>query len=71
MVCVTVEVKERAATRRARIIAGSVERALVLAGAGRPGRGVRLLFAADAEPLFAGRDGSPEGTHPAAPGEAA
>ena len=44
MPCVTVEVREGAVTRRVRIVAPSIERAVKMAGHGKPGRRVRLLF---------------------------
>ena len=44
MVRVTVEVREGAFTYRVRIIAPSIECALEIAGAGKAGRTVRLLF---------------------------
>jgi hypothetical protein len=57
MPCVTVEVREGAVTRRVRIIAPSIERAMKMAGAGKPGRRVRLLFPIDPKTYFA-----PEGS---------
>jgi hypothetical protein len=47
MICVTVEVREGAVTRRVRITAPSIERALRMAGDGKPARRVRLLFPID------------------------
>jgi hypothetical protein len=44
MIRVSVEVREGTVTRRAEITAPSVARALDLAGAGKHGRRVRLLF---------------------------
>ena len=52
MVRVTVEVREGALTYRVRIIAPSIERALEIAGAGKPGRRVRLHFPIDPEAFF-------------------
>ncbi len=52
MVRVTVEVREGALTYRVRIIAPSIERALEIAGAGKAGRRVRLLFPIDPEAFF-------------------
>jgi hypothetical protein len=52
MVRVTVEVREGAFTYRVRIIAPSIERALEIAGAGKAGRRVRLLFPIDPEAFF-------------------
>jgi hypothetical protein len=52
MICVTVEIREGALARRVRITAPSIERALKIAGAGKPGRGVRLLFPIDPEAFF-------------------
>jgi hypothetical protein len=52
MPCVTVEVREGAVTRRVRIIAPSIERAMKMAGHGKPGLGIRLLFPIDPEVFF-------------------
>jgi hypothetical protein len=52
MICVTVEVREGAITRRARLTTSSIERALELAGGGKPGRRVRLVFPIDPEAFF-------------------
>ena len=52
MVRVTVEVREGALTYRVRIIAPSIERALEIAGAGKAGCRVRLLFPIDPEAFF-------------------
>ncbi len=52
MIRVSVEVREGAVTRRAVISAPSIERALDMAGAGKPGRRVRLLFPIDPEAFF-------------------
>ena len=52
MVRVTVEVREGAFPYRVRIIAPSIERALEIAGAGKAGRRVRLLFPIDPEAFF-------------------
>ena len=49
MPCVTVEVREGAVTRRVRIVAPS---AMKMAGHGKPGRRVRLLFPIDPEAFF-------------------
>ena len=43
MICVTVEIREGALTRRVQISASCIERALKVAGYGKPGRRVRLL----------------------------
>ena len=43
MICVSIEVREGALTRRIQITAPSIERALEIASAGKPGREVRLL----------------------------
>ncbi len=42
MICVTIEIREGALTRRVRVTAPSIERALKIAGGGKPGRRVRL-----------------------------
>ena len=52
MPCVTVEVREGAVTRRVRIVAPTIERAMKMAGAGTPGCVVRLLFPIDPNPFF-------------------
>jgi hypothetical protein len=52
MICVTVEVREGAVTRRVRITAPSIERALRMAGDGKPARRVRLLFPIDPDDFF-------------------
>ncbi len=56
MICVTVEVREGALTRRVRIIAPSIERALGITSAGMPGRVVRLVFPIDLEAFFVPED---------------
>ncbi len=56
MVRVTVEVREGALTYRVRIIAPSIERALDIAGDGKPGRRVRLIFPIDPEAFFVSAD---------------
>src|SRR5215207_6275662 len=63
MVCVSVEIREGDFTRRVWISAPSVERALEIAGEGKPRRGVRLLFPIDAEAFF-GPDGSDDEASP-------
>jgi hypothetical protein len=52
MVCVTVEIREGALARRAQYTTTSIERALELAGGGKPGRSVRLVFPIDPEAFF-------------------
>jgi hypothetical protein len=52
MICVTVEIREGAITRRAQFTTSSIERALELAGGGKPGRRVRLIFPIDSEAFF-------------------
>ena len=52
MICVTVEVREGAGTRRVRITAPSIERALSMAGDGKPARRVRLPFPIDLDAFF-------------------
>jgi hypothetical protein len=56
MIRVTIEMREGAATRRVQISASSIERALKIAGEGRPGRRVRLLFPIDPEIFFVVRE---------------
>jgi len=52
MICVTVEIREGALTYRARAIAPSIERALKIAGGGKPGCRLRLVFLIDPEAFF-------------------
>jgi hypothetical protein len=52
MICVTVEIREDALTRRVQITAPSIERVLELAADGKPGRRVRLHFPIDPEVFF-------------------
>jgi len=52
MICVTVEIREGALTRRARVTAPSIERALRIVGGGKSGRRVRLIFPIDPEAFF-------------------
>jgi hypothetical protein len=52
MICVTIAMREGPLTRRVRIRAPSIERALEIAGYGKPGRKVRLLFPIDPEAFF-------------------
>ena len=49
MICMTVEIGESALTRRVRITAPSIERALKIAGAGKPERRIRIVFPIDSE----------------------
>jgi hypothetical protein len=55
-ICVTVEVREDAVTRRMRIVAPSIERAMKVAGDEKLGRRVRLLFPIDPEIFFVPED---------------
>ena len=52
MIRVSVEIREGVFTRRVRITAPSIELALEIAGEGKSGRGVRLLFPIEPEPFF-------------------
>ena len=52
MICVSVEIHEGALTHRARVTAPSIERALRIAGDGKPGCRVRLVFPLDPEAFF-------------------
>jgi hypothetical protein len=52
MIRVTVEIREGALTYKARVTAPSIERALKIAGEGKPGRKVRLLFPIDPGAFF-------------------
>lgn len=67
MVRVTVEIRERTVVRRVRITAGSLERALSMAGEGNPEREVSLFVPTDGE-RFSTRAtrGTPEGISPGA-----
>jgi hypothetical protein len=56
MICVAVKIHESALTRQARVSAPSIARALRIAGDGRPGRRVRLVFPIDPEAFFAPGD---------------
>jgi hypothetical protein len=66
MVRVTVEIREKATSRRVRFTASSIERVLELAGEGNPGRKVRLVFPIEPEAFFI-ESATPEGTVPASP----
>ncbi len=52
MICVSVEIHEGALTRRVWVTAPSIERALKIAGAGKPSRRVGLVFLIDPEAFF-------------------
>jgi hypothetical protein len=52
MICVAVEIREGALTRRVQFTASSIERALELAGGGKRSRRVRLVFPIDSEAFF-------------------
>ena len=52
MICVSVEIGEGALTRRVWVTAPSIERALKIAGAGKPSSRVRLIFPIDPEAFF-------------------
>ena len=52
MIRVTVEIREGALTYWVRVTATSIERALEIAGEGKPGRRVRLVFPIDPEVFF-------------------
>jgi hypothetical protein len=52
MICVTIEIREDALTHRVQISAPSIERALKVAGGGKPDRRVRLVFPIDPEAFF-------------------
>lgn len=60
MVNVSVEITEGATHNEVRVSAPSIERALALAGAGKEGRSVRVLFPIDAQAFFA-PEATPEG----------
>jgi hypothetical protein len=52
VICVTVEIGEGALTRWVPITAPSIERALKIARAGKPGRKTRHVFPIDSEAFF-------------------
>jgi hypothetical protein len=66
MIRVTVEIRERAINRRVRVTASSIGQALDLAGRGKPGREVSVVFPIDPESFFAG-DAAQEATVPVYP----
>jgi hypothetical protein len=52
MICVIVQIREGVLTHRARVTAPSIERALEIVRAGKPGRRVRLIFPINPEVFF-------------------
>lgn len=52
MIRVAVEIREGALTHRTRVTAPSIERALKIAGGGKPGRRVSLVFPIEPEAFF-------------------
>jgi hypothetical protein len=52
IICVSVEISEGTLTRRVRITAPSIERALEIVGEGKPGCRMRHLFLIDSETFF-------------------
>jgi hypothetical protein len=56
MICVSIEIREGALTHRVQISAPSIERALKVAGGGKPARRVRLFFPIDPEAFFVPAD---------------
>jgi hypothetical protein len=58
MICVNVEIRESGITRRVQITAHSIEMALKIAGEGKPGLRVRVLFPIDPETFFVSSGGS-------------
>ena len=52
MICLSAEIREEALTRRVWVTAPSIERALKIAGAGKPSRRVGLVFPIDPEAFF-------------------
>jgi len=56
MICVSIEIREGALTHRVQITAPSIERVQKVAGGGKPGRRVRLLFPIDPEAFFIPED---------------
>jgi hypothetical protein len=61
MISVTVEMREKAVCLRVRVTAPSIEQALALAGVGKPGKVVRVVFPIDPEAFFVGSK-TPAGT---------
>lgn len=61
MVCVAVEIRDRASARRVRITADSIEQTLALAGKDKHDREVRLLLPVAPERFFA-RERTPQTT---------
>jgi hypothetical protein len=58
LVCLTVEILERGTSLRARISAPGIARALAIAGDGKPGRRVRVVFPIDSEGFFVNSSGT-------------
>jgi len=56
MIRVTVEIREGDLTYRTRVTAPSLERAFKIAGGGKPGRRVRIVFPIDPEACFVTAD---------------
>jgi hypothetical protein len=54
MISVAVEIREGALTHRTRVTAPSIERALLSARGGEPGRKVRLIFPIEPDVFFVG-----------------
>ena len=52
MICVSAEIREETLTRRVWVTAPCIERALKIAGAGKPSRRVGLVFPIDPEAFF-------------------
>jgi hypothetical protein len=52
MIRVTVEIREGALTHRTQVTAPSIERALKIAGGGKPGRRVSLVLPIEPEAFF-------------------
>jgi hypothetical protein len=52
MIRVTLEIREDALAHRTRVSTPSIERALKIAGGGKPGRRVRLVFPIEPEAFF-------------------
>lgn len=61
MIRVKIEQKQGSVSRTVSVIAPSIERALALAGEGRPGFSVRVLFPIDPEAYFASAGNAAEG----------
>lgn len=63
LVCLTVQILERGTSRRARISAPGIARALEIARDGNPERRVRVVFPIEPEGFFVSDSGTTVETH--------